>query len=158
MAKQRSWATRAYKARMAAQEVTSTPARPRPTEAKFGPIEPKLSKDNLLQYMELELHGVDKRLEKFVHDFQDFPLHALEWSVEVFELAARQHVYNEVHDALTRVDSKATIESITHYIVQKALDGASGGVSSTSAPSNLVREKETEAWARLAKAILGRTW
>jgi hypothetical protein len=74
----------------------------------------------------------------------------LEWSQGFIEEACKHYVYNEVYAALAAPDSKATLDSLYEYILDKTIDGGRWPPHSTSPTSNTVDTAKLQAWASLA--------
>jgi hypothetical protein len=102
--------------------------------------------------------GIDhhkRELAEFADAIKDNAAHALEFGDQAFEYAAELKVYLVVLGALTDPHSKATLETVAEYALDKVMRGAKNTSQSTSACLNIMKAEETAAWANMFDSFNG---
>jgi hypothetical protein len=123
-----------------------------------------MSKKELVEKLERDIDGLKEGLKDFLdkvradlNDGADPGLAAfhLEAADALLENAARLQVLEQVHGALTKPDSKATIMTLTDHARREALNGARFPRRSSSQACNLLYAYRVAAWADLIDPISG---
>lgn len=113
----------------------------------------------MLEKMEREIKGLREGIKEYLARVNDGDLENAAFHLEaadsLLENAARLQVLNQVHAALTKPGSKATIQTIMEHAQREALTGARFPRRSSSQSSSLIYAYKVATWADLIDPISG---
>lgn len=112
-----------------------------------------ISKENFVGRLKSNIKQHSDHIRKFAAEVQGQPGHAMDWAGGTFQNAANFEIMGEVYAALTGEGSKATVESIREYAMDRVLTMASRPERSTSIGSNAMDRERLAAWANIVKWI-----
>jgi hypothetical protein len=108
--------------------------------------------DTFKKYLESRRDRCKKIIDSFGEEFRKHPVHALEWSGDVFRAAAEEQVTSQI---LFGINDGRSLAELTTFTIDEALRLSSGQGSSTSPVSNHIAKCVAAAWADMAVRLRG---
>lgn len=110
------------------------------------------ARQEMVKYFNKQIEIAEATVQKFQNGLAENPAYAMEYSDSAFTAAARIRIYGEVVRALENT-KVVSVKMVYDYSLDRVKSGALHPQKSTSMASNLYKQEELAAWAKVCEEL-----